>query len=76
VQVEEKAEEKASSLPYFLMMVLGSTLFGGSIAAWLKNKGEMLGDYGPLLTMCGIFIGGMMLLGALYYAARLTFKRS
>ena len=76
VQVEEKVEEKTSSLPYFLMMVLGSTLFGGSIAAWLKNKGEMLGDYGPLLTMCGIFIGGMMLLGALYYAARQTFKRS
>jgi hypothetical protein len=57
------------------MMILGSTLFGGGIAAWIKNKGEMLGNYGPLLTMCGIFIGGMMLLGALYYAARQTFKR-
>jgi len=76
MHAEEEAERETSSLPYFLMMTLGSTLFGGSIAAWLKNKGEMLGDYGPLLTMCGIFIGGMMLLGALYYAARQTFKRS
>ena len=76
ISAEDKEEEKASSLPYFLMMILGSTLFGGGIAAWLKSKGEMLGDYGPLLTMCAIFIGGMMLLGALYYAARQTFKRS
>ncbi len=73
---EEGEADKVSSLPYFLMMLLGSMLFGGSIAAWLKNRGEMLGDYGPLLTMCGIFIGGMMLLGALYYAARQTFKSS
>ena len=76
IQLDEETEHKASSLPYFVMMILGSTLFGGGIAAWLKNKGEMLGDYGPLLTMCGIFIGAMMLLGALYYAARQTFKRS
>lgn len=76
MQVDDEIEQKASSLPYFVMMILGSTLFGGGIAAWLKNKGEMLGDYGPLLTMCGIFIGAMMLLGALYYAARQTFKRS
>ena len=76
IKTDQEAEKKVSSLPYFLMMILGSTLFGGGIAAWLKNKGEMLGDYGPLLTMCGIFIGAMMLFGALYYAARQTFKRS
>jgi len=76
IHTDEGGEEKTSSLPYFLMMVLGSTLFGGGIASWLKNKGEMLGDYGPILTMSGIFIGAMMLLGALYYAARQTFKRS
>jgi len=72
----DEVEEKTSTLPYFIMMVLGSLLFGGSIAAWLKNKGDMLGEYGPLLTMCGIFIGAMMLAGALYYAARQSFKRS
>lgn len=76
MNIDDEAEEKTSSLPYFFMMVLGSILFGGGIAAWLKNKGEMLGEYGALLTMCGIFIGAMMLLGALYYAARQTFKHS
>jgi len=76
LEVADDLEEKPSTLPYFIMMVLGSLLFGGSIAAWLKSKGEMLGEYGPLLTICGIFIGAMMLLGALYYAARQTFKRS
>ncbi len=74
IQLADETENKVSSLPYFVMMILGSTLFGGGIAAWLKNQGEMLGDYGPILTMCGIFIGAMMLLGALYYAARQTFK--
>ena len=71
---DDEQKVKTSVVPYFLMMILGSTLFGGGIAAWLKNKGEMFGDYGGLLTMCGIFIGAMMLLGALYYAARQTFK--
>lgn len=63
-----------STLPYIIMMFLGSMLFGGGIAAWLKSKGTMFGEYGPMLTMCSIFIGGMMLAGALYYAARQSFK--
>ncbi|WP_051279852.1 lysozyme [Hellea balneolensis] len=66
----------ASTIPYMIMMFLGSILFGGGIALWLKNKGAMFGDFGPMLTMCGIFIGTMMLAGALYYAARQSFKRS
>ena len=74
MDVTEEVEEKSSSLPYFVMMVLGSLLFVGSIAAWIRNKGEMLGEYGPLITMCGIFIGVMLLIGALYYAARHSFK--
>ena len=76
ISAVQEGEGTGSSLPYFVMMILGSMLFGGGIAAWLNNKGEMLGNYGPLLTMCGIFIGAMMLLGALYYAARQTFKGS
>ena len=71
----DESEPKGSIIPYIFMMIFGSTLFGGGIAAWLKNKGEMFGTYGPLLTMCGIFIGAMMLLGALYYAAKQSFKR-
>lgn len=74
LDVDEDRVEKTSTLPYFIMMVLGSLLFGGSIAMWLKNKGEMLGEYGPLITMCGIFIGAMLLAGALYSAARQSFK--
>jgi len=76
LEANQEQDAETSTLPYVIMMGLGSLLFGGGIAAWLKNKGEMLGEYGPLLTMCGIFIGAMMLSGALYYAARQTFKRS
>lgn len=65
-----------STIPYMIMMFLGSVLFGGGIASWLKNKGLMFGEFGPMLIMCSIFIGAMMLAGALYYAARQSFKRS
>ncbi|MDA8708824.1 lysozyme, partial [Hellea sp.] len=71
---DEAAE--GSTLPYMIMMFFGSIFFGGGIAAWMKSKGAMFGEYGPLLTMCAIFIGAMMLAGALYYAARQSFKRS
>ena len=74
LDVVEETETKSSIIPYIFMMIVGSTLFGGGIAAWLKNQGAMFGNYGPLLTMCGIFIGAMMLLGALYYAAKQSFK--
>lgn len=76
LDVESEGAEKLSMLPFFIMMVLGSLLFGGSVAAWLKDKGEMLGEYGPILTMCGIFIGAMLLTGAFYSAARQSFKRN
>ena len=74
LEATEETAENTSTLPYFIMMVLGSLLFGGSIATWLKNKGEILGEYGPLLAMCGIFIGAMLLAGALYYAARQSIR--
>lgn len=74
LSADEEVSEKPSILPYFIMMVLGSLLFGGSVAMWFKNKGDILGEYGPLMTMCGIFIGAMLLAGALYYAARQSFK--
>jgi GH24 family phage-related lysozyme (muramidase) len=74
LDVVEEPKTKSSIIPYVFMMIVGSTLFGGGIAAWLKNQGAMFGNYGPLLTMCGIFIGAMMLLGALYYAAKQSFK--
>jgi len=74
LDVVEETGSKSSIIPYIFMMIVGSTLFGGGIAAWLKSQGAMFGSYGPLLTMCGIFIGAMMLLGALYYAAKQSFK--
>ncbi|MEP3889963.1 MAG: lysozyme [Hellea sp.] len=76
LDVESESEQKTSLLPFFIMMVFGSLLFGGSVASWLKDKGEMLGEYGSILAMCGIFIGAMLLTGAFYSAARQSFKRN
>ena len=68
--------KNAGSLPYWIMIVLGSVLFGGSIAAILRGSKQLLGEFGPLLAVTGVFLGAMMLFGALYYAIRLSFKRS
>ena len=65
-----------TSLPYWIMILLGSTLFGGSIAAILRGSKQILGEFGPLIAITGVFIGAMMLFGALYYAIRLSFNRS
>jgi len=41
----------------------------------LKNTEALLGPNGSLWAMCGVLIGGMMLLGSLYYAFRKTLSR-
>ncbi len=78
-ELEMATETKANSgasLPYWIMILLGSTLFGGSIAAILRGSKQLLGEFGPFLAIIGVFIGALMLFGALYYAIRLSFKRS
>ena len=76
IQLETENEpEKSTTLPYWLMVVFGSVLLGGSVAAYLKGAEVLLGENGPLIAICGALIGGMMLFGALYYAFRKTLSR-
>ena len=68
-------EDTGSSLPYWIMILLGSTLLGGSVAALMRGPEALLGEYGPLLATSGAFIGAMMFIGALYYALRHSFRQ-
>ena len=71
----ETKATKSSTLPYWVMIIFGSALLGGSVAAYLKGAEVLLGENGPVIAICGALIGGMMLFGALYYAFRKTLSR-
>jgi len=75
LDARDEIDEKVSTLPYIIMLVIGALLLGSSGAVYLKNPTDILGEHGPLLTISGIFIGSMMLLGALYYALRQSFRK-
>jgi len=75
LNARDEIDEKVSTLPYIIMLVIGALLLGSSGAVYLKNPTDILGEHGPLLTISGIFIGSMMLLGALYYALRQSFRK-
>jgi len=74
-EADSAYESTGSSLPYWLMIIFGSVLLGASFAARLKGSEQLLGEYGPMLTILGIFIGAMMFIGALYYALRHSLRR-
>jgi len=67
--------QRTSTFPYWIMLTFGAFLLGASVALILKNAETLLGPNGSLWAMCGVFIGGMILLGSLYYAFRKTLSR-
>ncbi len=69
-----EGKNTGSSLPYWIMIILGSILLGASVAVLRKGGEALLGEYGPLLATSGVFIGAMMFIGALYYALRHSMK--
>lgn len=73
IELGSDEEIKPSSvLPYWIMIIFGSTLLGGSVAGYLKGAKALFGENGPIIVISGALIGGMMLFGALYYAFRKT----
>jgi len=72
---EAPDEPGKTNLPYWVMIVFGALLLGASVAAYLKGAEALLGENGPIIAVCGVIIGAMMLLGALYYAFRQTLSQ-
>jgi hypothetical protein len=59
---------------FWMIMLTGFILLGASIAASLRGAEEIMGQWGPVLVLAGLMIGGLMILGAAYYAVRRLFR--
>jgi len=71
IELNEASDEPdKTNLSYWVMIIFGALLLGGSVAAYLKGAEALLGENGPIIAVCGVIIGAMMFLGALYYAFR------
>ena len=66
----DESAETQSNLGFWMIMLTGFLLLGASAAAYLRGAEGLLGEYGPLIILSGLFIGAMMILGAAYYAIR------
>ncbi len=67
-------DEDQGNAGFWMIMLTGFILVGASIAANLRGAEEIMGQWGPLLVLAGLMIGGLMVLGAAYYAIRRLFR--
>lgn len=68
------ADDEQGNTGFWMIMLTGFILLGTSIAASLRGAEEIIGQWGPLLVLAGLMIGGLMVLGAAYYAIRRLFR--
>lgn len=66
--------EEEGTLGFWMIMLGGFVLLGISLAAMLRGAENLMGEWGPLAVMAGLMIGGLMILGAAYYAIRRLFR--
>ena len=52
---------------YWVMIALGSVLFGASVAIYLQGPTLLLGEQGLIITSIAALAGSMIFMGALYY---------
>jgi len=70
----DEDDNKKSNLGFWIIMLTGFILLGASLAAGFRGAKSLLGEAGPLLILSGLLIGGVMILGAAYYAVRRAFR--
>jgi hypothetical protein len=56
------------------MMLSGLIMFAFSLYASIKDPVSLLGPWGPVAVMAGLMMGGMIILGSIYYILKSIFS--
>ena len=67
--------QPSSIFAFGIMMVSGLIMFGLSLYAWLKDPSLIFGQWGPVVTLSGMIMGGVIILGSIYYIMKAALNR-
>ena len=67
VRPEPKIEESTGSGAYWATLILGATLLGGGAVRWFLSPEASLDPVNAFLAPVATLVGGMIVMGALYY---------
>lgn len=74
MQSGDNAEkDRSSTFAFGVMMLSGLILFCLSLYANIKDPVTLLGAWGPVAVMAGLIMGGMIILGSIYYILKSAF---
>jgi GH24 family phage-related lysozyme (muramidase) len=75
IQSRDYVETQPSSIWAFgVMMLSGLIMFAFSLYASIKDPVSLLGPWGPVAVMAGLMMGGMIILGSIYYILKSIFS--
>ena len=76
IRLEDNEFGQSTSVGAFVVMLIsGLFMFALSLFAWLKDPVSLLGTWGPIATLAGLLMGGMIILGSVYYIMKSFFSR-
>ena len=64
---------KNAAFAFVVMLLSGMIMFGLSLYAWFNDPESILGVWGPIATLTGMIMGGVIILGSIYYIMKLSF---
>ena len=73
--VKLKRRRNPNTLPFAVMCIAGLTLLGASLGAIASGFDSRWGLRGEMASNVGVLIGGMLLLGSVYYVIKIMLRR-
>ena len=74
LSINETNSKTESIAAFVVMFISGLVMFALSLYAWMKNPADLLGAWGPIATLVGLMMGGMIILGSVYYIMKSSFS--
>ena len=75
ISLKTKGRRNPNTLPFAVMCIAGLTLLGGSLGAIASGFDSRWGLRGEMASNVGVLIGGMLLLGSVYYVFKIMLRR-